>query len=523
MLAVAFIVSCDGSGGGIAKNNGGPDISPDTITTDDSTQSGDTTNLTGNDPAAEGEVDGEDDAEDLGQQTEDDGTSGDSDTTGDGTTADTTGDGTSSDDNQQNSSFLYSLDYDSNSWFKTPVEKLEYVSTQDYENKKQEIKVLRDKIRTLKADAKKAEDKEIKKQLKAEIKKNLKYIASLKKDVGYGKKQKGIHANQANKPLFLKVENAKAGWYKLRVIAKNHGKLPNWYGNFNLSVTNETTSQSFGGLSIKASDKKYNRGMILVKLAEGSNSIKLLWTNDAYKKIDEDDKDTGKGKDKENKGKGHQYGKDKKDDGSSSEIEYDVNLNIRNINLKYAKAKNKLRKWTRNAFQYSEIDGRFFWDNKSVRTYWKDQTIGFNFPDIKSGKYKVTLWAKNYGIVPPEYSNFKVIVDTSGDSKEMLIEADQDKYRKGVVELNIAEGNGDIHITWLNDKYKKDVYDANIQIKRIKIKRIGDYEGSAMTAFLLGVKSRYNLLIIFSALTMSIFALIIITMINRRRAIKVKK
>ncbi len=83
--------------------------------------------------------------------------------------------------------------------------------------------------------------------------------------------------------------------------------------------------------------------------------------------------------------------------------------------------------------------------------------------------------------------------------------------------LDLTGGNIDVELTWLNDKYKKDVYDANIQIKKIKLKRVGDSERSAIAAYLLGTSAGSRVLLIGT-----LFLLIIIiggiSIMNRRKS-----
>ncbi len=268
----------------------------------------------------------------------------------------------------------------------------------------------------------------------------------------------GIFTNWANEDLYLNISNnRRPGWYQLEVTAKNRGKLPDFYDNFSLLVKNETTGTEIGGIVVEASDTQYNKGRTLVYLGEGDTKLNLLWTNDAYK--------SG---------------------------EYDANINIREVTLQYKGARRFNNSLRRNALQYSYLDGRFFWEANSAYTYWANQTMGFVFPNLKAGKYQVRVVAKNRGVLPPNYSNFNVEIDTNnGISGTMRIPADQNKYRTGTTELDLTGGETTLFLTWTNDSYRENEYDANFQFKRIILKRVGESGRSALAAYLI-VKAQSN-------------------------------
>jgi len=280
------------------------------------------------------------------------------------------------------------------------------------------------------------------------------FESSEQKGKGQAKGQQGIFTNWANQNLYLNVRNnCKAGWFKLRVQAGNHGTLglPDFYTNFNLTLRNENTDRYVGGMLIKAKDNGWQWGDMLVYLDKGDTRLNLLWTNDAYK-----------------------------------ENVYDANIEIKQVQLQYQPNYNPQETLVRLASQYTFVDGRFFWDEDSVRTYWSNQTIGFNFADLQPGVYEVTVVAKNYGTVPPGYREFEVEVDTdNGISGEMSIPVSGDNYQNGTMTLDLTGGNTTIYLTWLNDKYKENVYDANIQIQKIQLRRIGDSQRSALAAYLI--------------------------------------
>ena len=261
----------------------------------------------------------------------------------------------------------------------------------------------------------------------------------------------------ANQAVKVKVKNiCKTGWYRLAVEAKNiYGPLPDFYKNFAITAIDNKTGKAVGGLSIKASDKKFHKGSMLVFIEDTEADFTFMWTNDAY-----------------NAGV------------------YDANIEIKGVSVWYAKNQNhEAKTLKRNAFQYSEVNGRFFWDDKSVFTYWANQTITFNFPKLAAGKYEVIIVAKNIGTLPKDYKNFEVVIDADNVSGKALIHADSDKYHKGSVVLDITGGDTDVSLTWINDAYKEGVYDANIQIKSVKLKKVGESKRSALAAYLLGTKA----------------------------------
>ncbi|HPB83188.1 MAG TPA: hypothetical protein PK200_14210 [Spirochaetota bacterium] len=282
------------------------------------------------------------------------------------------------------------------------------------------------------------------------------YESSEQKGKGKGeaKGQQGIYTNWANENLYLNVRNnCKAGWFKLSVQAGNHGSLslPDFYTNFNLTVRNENTSRYLGGMLIKAQDNGWQWGDMLVYLEKGDTRLNLLWTNDAYK-----------------------------------ENVYDANIEIKQVKLQYQSNRAPRETLERLASQYTFVDGRFFWDGDSVRTYWSNQTIGFNFTNLQPGVYEVIVVAKNYGTVPPGYREFEVEVDTdNGTSGEMRIPVSAENYQNGTMNLDLTGGDTTIFLTWLNDKFKENVYDANIQIQKIQLRRIGDSHRSALAAYLI--------------------------------------
>lgn len=266
---------------------------------------------------------------------------------------------------------------------------------------------------------------------------------------------KGFYTFWARQKLILRVRgNCVAGWYKLKVKAKNtRGPLPDFYSRFNLSVTDNVTGRSLGGMFVKASDDKVKKGRMWVYLNVGDSDLNLGWTNDAWKKG-----------------------------------VYDANIHITKVAVSKKPKVRKRKAMRRNAQNYCYEKGRWFYDDKArtARTYWRNQTIGYCFYGLQPGTYEVQVRARNYGKagLPPGYDNFEVNVAADGVSGTTVIPAHETKFRKGKAVLDIRGGNVTVNLTWLNDRYKKGVYDANIEIRSVRLKRIGDSSRTGLSAFL---------------------------------------
>jgi len=265
-----------------------------------------------------------------------------------------------------------------------------------------------------------------------------------------------IHTFWANQSLYMNVaNNNQAGWYYLTITAKNYTSLviPPDYENFNISVTGLDDNRAFGGALIAASDTKPASGKILIYLPEGDSSFNLLWTNDSY-----------------------------------TEGKYDANIQIQGVELEFAGSKHPWGKsLVRQADQYSFVEGRWFWDANRVRTNWANQTLGFLFPELEAGQYEVTVWAKNHGVIPPNYKGFDVVLNSHGAEVTLNIPL-RDKgegWNQGSAVIDLVAGDVPLYLTWINDAYKKDVYDANIQIHKIQLKRVGKSNRSAIAAYLM--------------------------------------
>lgn len=275
------------------------------------------------------------------------------------------------------------------------------------------------------------------------------------KNKGQAKKSTGIYTYWQSQKLTLRVRNnCDAGWYQLRVKASNiQGPLPDFYDSFNITVQNEITGRQLGGIFVKASDNAPHQGLLWVYLGAGDTNLDLIWTNDAYE-----------------------------------EGVYDANLLIEGVALS-SKAKQRYRKSVvRNALNYCEVGGRFFYDTqaRTARTYWKDQNIAYCFYDLEPGLYQVEVRARNYGELglPDGYTAFEVDVAADGVSGTAVIPADEKNFRTGSAVLDIRGGDATVMLTWRNDRYQADVFDANIEYKDVFLKRIGNSQRTGLAAYI---------------------------------------
>ena len=272
----------------------------------------------------------------------------------------------------------------------------------------------------------------------------------------YQDDKKGIYTYWARQTLLLKVRgNCEAGWYKLQVKATNtHGPLPDFYDSFNVSVQDNASGRELGSMLIKAKDNGYDMGQMYVYLPVGDSDLNLLWTNDAYKKD-----------------------------------EYDANILIADVMLHKNATQRARKNDERSAVNYCLNNGRWFFDSEAgtARTYWANQTIGYCFYDLEPGTYEIAIEARNYGALgaPANYKNFKVNVAGDGVATEAVIAVNNGKdFKTGTAVLDFRGGDVTVSLTWLNDSYKEGVYDANIEIRGIQVKRTGDSSRTGLSAFL---------------------------------------
>jgi hypothetical protein len=360
----------------------------------------------------------------------------------------------------------YSLDSSQGRWYEET--KKELFSEADAKAIRLEIKALREQIKTILASFKNKETN--KKDARAQIKQIREKIAVLRAKIGNGGRiQSGIYTNWANENLKLNIKRGEPGWYRVIIIAKNRGKLPENYDRFTFSV-NDSNNDTLGGISVKASDTVYHRGSADIRLDNpAGTSLNLVWTNDAYMK-------------------------DK----------YDANVNIKKVVLKKIKEPKEKAVNVKhlNGDEFSFTDGRWFFEKTYAHTFWANQIIGYTFKNLEEGEYEVTITAKNYDSLPLEknYKEFNVEIDSDYDSASMNIKASDKSWNHETVKMNFAKGSTTLYINWTNDSYKENEYDANIMIKTISVKKV---QKSSLTAFLLRTKPGNKVFILGAFLMLS--------------------
>lgn len=360
----------------------------------------------------------------------------------------------------------YELDTTAGKWFiETPGQ---VISDADAKAIRAQIAELRKQIKDI---MEKFANKEIKrKDAFAQIKALRAKIAELRAKVGNGgNKIEGVWTAWAYQDLFLKINKGEPGWYRLIVVAKNHGTLPDSYDRFSFNVTNEN-GDIIGSFTVKASDKVYHRGRIDFKLDQPAGSkLNIVWTNDYYVK-------------------------DK----------YDANINIKKVVLKKIKAPKEKAKT--NAIlqgdQYSSMDGRWFFDKQSAYTFWSGQEIGYKFENMEEGVYEITIQAQNYGTLPlpKDYKEYKLDIESDYDSASMSIDANEKAWKSGTVTMSFPEGATTVYVTWTNDSYTEGKSDANFMMKSIHVKKVKD---SNLTAYLLKTKPGNKVFILAAFLMIS--------------------
>ena len=89
-----------------------------------------------------------------------------------------------------------------------------------------------------------------------------------------------------NQPLYVSLGNLSSpSLIELIISAKNHGKLPVSYTNFEVNVYNELTL--LGTIYIPASDTQFNEGSNTFPIPAGNITLTLRWANDYYDLLDD--------------------------------------------------------------------------------------------------------------------------------------------------------------------------------------------------------------------------------------------
>jgi len=225
---------------------------------------------------------------------------------------------------EESSTIEYALNTSEGRWFETPEKEL--FTEEILKEKDKVIKALIKEIKKIETALKRGTLSE---EAAAEQILSLREKIAIEREaIGTGgSTQKGIHTYWANESLQLNISNGESGWYKLVVIAKNFGKLPESYENFTIAVTDKSDGKELGVLSIKASEDLYYRDRLRFKLDDpAGKTIELVWKNDSYKKDE-----TGT---------------------------FDANIQIKMVELVKIKEPEWKKKPIRKGDEYSFVDGR---------------------------------------------------------------------------------------------------------------------------------------------------------------------
>ncbi|MDX1958048.1 MAG: hypothetical protein SFU98_05715 [Leptospiraceae bacterium] len=113
-----------------------------------------------------------------------------------------------------------------------------------------------------------------------------------------------------------------------------------------------------------------------------------------------------------------------------------------------------------------------------IHTFWKNQELYYSIKDLcKSGFYDFSMEAKNiFGPLPKSYDSFVISIMNTKNNEvyQMKLKASDLEYNTAKIRIPLEKGNTDLKILWTNDAYKKDEFDANIQIKSISLKFISE-------------------------------------------------
>lgn len=269
-------------------------------------------------------------------------------------------------------------------------------------------------------------------------------IVDMRGQLQAGRKAKGIFAYKANQKLNINIENdCKADWYRVKVIAKNNGKLPSWYENFKLDVMYGVTAKTY--INIPASDKGYFSGKSApIFIPNGSKTIEIQWKNDAW-----------------------------------SPGNYDANINIKDVRLVKVKERKKKKLLVKNALQICDSRGKWYSSRRDMYTFWSKQELYYCFSDLPAGEYKVSILGKNTSdnseySLPPFYENFEVVVGNTKNNQQVTVFVPASDYifKRGKSAAKIIHNGGDLklYVYWKNDHYnEKQKHDANFRMRNIRL------------------------------------------------------
>ncbi len=105
--------------------------------------------------------------------------------------------------------------------------------------------------------------------------------------------------------------------------------------------------------------------------------------------------------------------------------------------------------------QYSHIEGTWYQDGTVMFTYGTSP-IGYSVEGLRSGLYRVTVTAMNWGsngeewALPVGFSQYNIAAAADGSSVTINVLASSSGFKSGSADLNISSGTGNLLLAFLN-------------------------------------------------------------------------
>ncbi len=120
-----------------------------------------------------------------------------------------------------------------------------------------------------------------------------------------------------------------------------------------------------------------------------------------------------------------------------------------------------------------------------IYTNWANENLKLNVKRGEPGWYRIIIVAKNRGTLPSNYDRFTFSVNNSGNETVagISVKASDNVYHRGSADIKLDNPAGTtLNIVWTNDAYMKDKYDANVNIKKVVLKKIKEPKEKAVNA-----------------------------------------
>jgi hypothetical protein len=122
--------------------------------------------------------------------------------------------------------------------------------------------------------------------------------------------------------------------------------------------------------------------------------------------------------------------------------------------------------------------GNWSSEGKTARADERPAIIDYPLPHLESGIYEITVTVQNGGDLPACYSDFTLLLGADGTSTFIDIPARSNGWssESGILDLNA--GQFDLRIIWMGSDSAAEgsSCDTVLQIKKVKVKRVGDSE-----------------------------------------------